>query len=116
MKPLICKVFGDQSEGTGFVVNSSGLVLTAAHIKASSVEYQGRTYTVQEASLSRYNPKNASVFDLQLLEIISERKESFSLKELDFFELPQEFIALEEGEEVYFGGYPLTQKFTTFHK
>jgi|GEM_PF-2629517 len=112
IKPLICRVLGNHSMGTGFFLNASGLILTAAHIQASTIQYQGKTYTVKKPSFPHYNPEQEKIFDLQLLQVHLENGESLPLEGVDFLELPQNPEPLEEGEQIYFGGHPITQPLT----
>lgn len=116
IKPLICKVLGDNAEGTGFFLNDTGLVLTAAHIKATSILYNGKTYEIKGVSLDYYSRENASQVDLQLLQVQASKTERLVIKDLEPFSLAKEHETLEEGEEIYFGGFPFTQKIATFHQ
>lgn len=121
IKPRIVKVTcpGLDSKGTGFLISKDGHIATNFHV-IGQVDQNGRVLYAKQILVSN------SVIDEVEATIVHNTKDTASVLHdysiikidkngLDYFELG-EGKDVEEGDEVYFGGFPITQNNLTSHK
>lgn len=124
IKPRIVKIICADldSKGTGFIISSDGYIATNFHVIAKLVKNGQNIQPVYSSDINVFingggnfkaeiiNNKQSPehIFhDYAILKIVSD-------KELSFFELGDSSL-IEEGEQIYFGGFPLTQNNLTSH-
>jgi len=124
IKPRIVKIICSDidSKGTGFIISSDGYIATNFHVVAKLVKngqniqssyssniivsIDGNDNFKAEILNSKQSPEPI-LHDYAILKIVSD-------KEFPFFELGEGSL-VEEGEKIYFGGFPLTQNSLTSH-
>ncbi|MFA6550717.1 MAG: serine protease [Candidatus Gracilibacteria bacterium] len=124
IKPRIVKIVCSDidSKGTGFIISSDGYIATNFHVIAKLVKNGQNVQPSYSSNIIIYtndgnnfkaeivNNKQSPehiLHDYAILKIVPK-------KELTFFELGDSSLA-EEGETIYFGGFPLTQNALTSH-
>jgi S1-C subfamily serine protease len=124
IKPRIVKITcpDTDSKGTGFLISKEGHIATNFHVIAKLIKngeniqpayssnilislYQKGDFKAE--ILSNKQSPDSILHDYAILKIDAK-------EELPFFELNKSFI-FEEGERIYFGGFPLTQNNLTSH-
>jgi len=135
---VVCLLNDGDDEGpilkaaTGFFITNSGLLVTSFRLLENQiydkfifghsadrvknmcsdylrVKFQGQIYRV--SLVGECSPEMAEARNLCLLQIETNDGQPFSLgkADTDFFELPKNDELPEEGDEIYFGGFPLTE-------
>ena len=124
LRPRICKViaYDFNSKGTGFFINSEGLLLTNFHVVsviqqggqvniASNIEIEfngkkikGKVENITQDSIKRYFD-----YDYCFIKLIDYQEKT------DHFEFGS-YDSLSEGEDVYFAGFPLTLNNPAYHR
>lgn len=124
IKPRVVKIICPDidSKGTGFIISSDGFIATNFHVIAKLIK-NGQSIQPQYSSninvfingienftaeiLNDKQSPNPILHDYAILKIIP-------INKLPFFKLGEN-SSIEEGERIYFGGFPLTQNRLTSH-
>lgn len=142
IKPLLCRVVDIDKTATGFFITNNGLLVTSScffddgieqhdqlfgdsseeklsdyiDTEYLTVEYQGQSYPVKARGAC--SPMAAKRRGVCLLQVCMDEGKIFNLgkKKDEFFVISKDSDFVAEGEEVYFGGFPLAQKTASFHK
>lgn len=107
------------SKGTGFIISEVGHIATNFHV-IGQIDQNGRVNYTKKITISN------SILDETDATIVHNTKDTASVlhdysiikidkNELEHFELGSG-DEVEEGDEVYFGGFPITQNALTSHK
>lgn len=121
IKPRIVKVTCPDlnSKGTGFLISADGHIATNFHV-IGQVDQNGRVNYAKQIIVSNFTIENTEASIVHDVRDTSSVLHDYSIIKinkncLDYFELG-EGKDVEEGDEVYFGGFPITQNNLTSHK
>ena len=106
VRPSVVKVISNSGEGSGFIVDKRGIVITASHVISNASHTTVQFYNRSEKNCCKILHRDI-VHDFAILEIT---KDNYQAIDLGNYE------TIKEGNEVYFCGYPLlTSQHTTSH-
>jgi S1-C subfamily serine protease len=100
IKPSVVKVISADSEGSGFIVDRKGIVITANHVVVSNDASHTKVcfHDGSERNCCNILCRNA-IYDFAILEIENDNYQALGLGD---------YKTIKEGNEVYFCGYSIS--------